>query len=789
MISVRKYMALPLIALLIACQGTDSVDYKDSSAPVEARVKDLLDKMTMEEKLRQLSQINMVSDIVNDGVFDETKLDEVIGSDGYGSVQGIVLSGEKATEYYNRVQRYCMEKTRLGIPIFTTTESLHGSVQDGSTIFPQSIGVAATFDPELANQMTTAVAGELFAQGVNQVLCPVVDVTRDPRWGRTEETFGEDPYLNGLFGIAEVKGYLDNRLNPVLKHYGPGAETQGGLNLASVSCSLRDLLQIHLKPFEMVVRNTNLHGIMSSYDAWDRIPNSASHYLLTELLRDEWGFDGYVYSDWGAISFLHSFHKVAANEAEAGRMAITAGLDFEASSDCFWKLPELVEQGKMDEGVIDQAVARVLKVKFEMGLFENPYRNEGGKPQMRTAENKALARRMADESIVLLKNENNLLPLDAGHLRSLAVIGPNADQVQFGDYSWSRSNEDGVTPLAGLRQLLGERVNIRYAKGCDLVTDDRSGFAEAVNAARTSDATLLFLGTASASLARDYSNVTSGEGFDQCDLNLTGVQQQLLEAVYATGKPVVLILVTGKPISLPWAKEHVPAIVAQWYGGEAAGNAIADMLVGNTVPSGKTPISWPQSAGHLPCFYNHLPSDRGFYHQPGAPNNPGRDYVFSSPDPLWAFGHGLSYTSFEYGEPVLSATQLLPTDTLTIGLDVRNTGLYDGKEVVQLYFNDIASSLATPVKQLKAFKKVEIPAGESRRVEMRVPVSEFAYYDMDMNLQVEPGEFDIMIGSASDDIRHTIRIQVGAKGSVIKTDPVTNASFMVTPDGDTIRRE
>lgn len=789
MTSVRKYMAIPLAALLVACQGTGSVDYKDPSAPVEARVKDLLGKMTMEEKLRQLSQTNMVPDLVNDGEFDETKLDEVIGSDGYGSVQGIVLTGEKATEYYNRVQRYCVEKTRLGIPIFTTTESLHGSVQDGSTIFPQSIGVAATFDPELANRMTTAVAGELFSQGVNQVLCPVVDVTRDPRWGRTEETFGEDPYLNGLFGIAEVKGYLDNGLNSVLKHYGPGAETQGGLNLASVSCSPRDLLQIHLKPFEMVVRNTNLHGIMSSYDTWDRIPNSASHYLLTELLRDEWGFDGYVYSDWGAISFLHSFHNVAANEAEAGRMAITAGLDFEASSGCFWKLPELVEQGKMDESVINQAVARVLKVKFEMGLFENPYRNEGGKPQMRSEENKALARRMADESIVLLKNENNLLPLDADHLRSLAVIGPNADQVQFGDYSWSRSNEDGVTPLAGLRQLLGERVNIRYAKGCDLVTDDRSGFAEAVNAARSSDATLLFLGTASASLARDYSNVTSGEGFDQCDLNLTGVQQQLLEAVSATGKPVVLVLVTGKPISLPWAKEHVPAIVAQWYGGEAAGNAIADMLMGNTVPSGKTPISWPQSAGHLPCFYNHLPSDRGFYHQPGAPNNPGRDYVSSSPDPLWAFGHGLSYTSFEYGEPILPATQLLPTDTLTVGLDVRNTGSCDGKEVVQLYFNDVASTLATPVKQLKAFTKVEIPAGESRRVEMRVPVSEFAYYDMDMNLQVEPGEFDIMIGSSSDDIRHSTRIQVGAKGSVIKTDPVTNASFMVTPDGDTIRRE
>ena len=767
--------------------GESNLLYKDASQPVEKRVKDLVGRMTLHEKIIQMNQASL-TDVITDGHIDTAKMQEVFGDCGYGCIQGITLSGSVANVCFNEVQRYCMEKTRLGIPILNTTEALHGSVQDGSTIFPQSIAIGATFNTELARKMAAAISEELYSEGVNQILCPVVDVTRDMRWGRTEETFGEDPYLNGMMGIAEVSTYLEHDMSPVVKHFGPGAETMGGLNLASVSSGKRDVLQIHLKPFEMVIKNTGIKGIMTSYNSWDGIPNSGSHYLLTELLRDEWGFDGYVYSDWGSANFIHSFERAAADEGEAGVMAISAGMDFEVGST-FRQLEQLVEEGKFDEKIIDQAVGRILKVKFELGLFENPYRNEGGQLVVRTPEHLALARQMADESLVLLQNNDNLLPLSKDKIRSLAVIGPNADQVQFGDYTWSRSNADGITPLAGLRALLGDGVNIQYAKGCDLVTDDTSGFNEAVKLARNSDAAIVFLGTASASLAREYADVTSGEGFDQCDLNLTGAQQQLLEAVYQTGKPVVLVLVTGKPITIPWAKDHIPAIVAQWYGGEKAGDAIASMLFGETVPCGKTPISWPKSVGHLPAFYNHLPCDKGFYHQPGSPNHPGRDYVFSSPDPLWSFGHGLSYTSFEYGTPTLSALELSAQDTLTVSIPVSNTGTVDAKETVQLYFRDVVSSVITPVKQLKAFQKVLIPAGQTETITMKVPIQEFALYDKDMNLTVEPGEFEIQIGSASDDIRQTVTVKVGEKTRTVKGTEELEKGIMVTPDGDTIRRE
>ena len=770
-------------ALLSACSA--KVDYKDTSAPVEKRVEALLKQMTMEEKLAQLNQTDVTS-MVTDGRLDEGKLQEIIGSHGYGSVQGNTTPAEQAVEFYNGIQKYCVEKTRLGIPVFTTTESLHGSVQDGSTTYPQSIALGSTFDTDLAGQMTRAISEELTAEGVNQVLCPVVDVTRDPRWGRTEETFGEDPFLNGSMGIAEVSGYLECGMNPVLKHYGPGAETQGGLNLASVSSSPRDLLDIHLKPFEMVVKNTGLRSVMSSYDSWNRVPNSASHYILTELLRDEWGFDGYVYSDWGAVSMLRSFQKVAATDDDAAIMAITAGLDFEAASDCYQNLGQMVREGRIEECVIDQAVRRVLKVKFEMGLFENPYRSQGFPEKIHSEEHMALARRIADESIVLMQNEDSLLPLSADGIRSLAVIGPNADQVQFGDYSWSRSNDDGVTPLEGLRKLVGDKVQLRYAKGCDLVTDDRSGFAQALSVCRASDATVLFLGTASASLSRDYTDVTSGEGFDQSSLDLTGVQQELLEAVCAVGKPVILVLVTGKPICIGWAKDHVKSIVAQWYGGEAAGDAIASMLFGQTNPSGKTSISWPASTGNLPCFYNCLPTDRGFYRQPGSPNKPGRDYVFETPGPMWCFGHGLSYTTFEYGEPLLSTEVADADDVVSITVPVSNTGAMDGKEVVQLYIHKVNSALVTPVKQLKGFCKVEVPAGQTRDAVIDLKISDLAVTGPDMTLVVAPGSYELLIGSSSDDIRVQSLITVGgSRDEAVRTEIEL---VKVTPDGATIRQ-
>jgi len=757
---MKRFVPFALV-LTIFCSSKPQEKplYKDPAQSVEKRVDDLLSRMTLQEKLAQLGQLS-ASQMISGQEVDRAKLAASAGNMSWGCVEGITLRGENSTVIFNAIQRYMVNETRLGIPVITVTESLHGSVNDGSTIFPQSVAIGATFDPELAYQMTYAVSKELYSQGISQSLSPGLDVVRDLRWGRVEESFGEDPYLVGMIGIAETKGYIDGGINPMIKPYGPGGATVGGLNLASVDSGERDLLNIHIKPYEMVVRNTSVSAVMSSYDSWNGIPNSSSHYLLTELLRDKWGFKGYVYSDWGAVGMLKDFQKVAATYADAAVMAISAGLDLEVGP-CYRDLAKLVEEGKFDVSIIDRAVSRVLTVKFQMGLFEHPYRGEDTGPVMRKAETVALSRKIADESIVLLKNEGNILPLDASKLNSVAVIGPNADQVQFGDYTWSRSNKDGVTPLQGLKTLLGDKVKINYAQGCDRVSDSRDGFEEAVMAAEKSDVSLVFVGSASASLARDYSDATCGEGFDLSSLDLTGAQQPLLEAVCAVGKPVVLVLVTGKPFSVKWAKENVQAIAVQWYGGEKEGDAIASMLFGETVPCAKLPFSFPQSVGHLPCYYNHLPSDKGFYHQPGAPGKPGRDYVFSSPAPLWEFGYGLSYTSFEYAPMQIDKAVFTDKDTIIVKTSVTNTGNRDAKEVVQLYFNDIVSSVATPVRQLCAFKKVAVPAGKTVSVELVVPVSTFALYNRNMDLVVEPGEFELQLGASSLDIRQRAVVNVG----------------------------
>ena len=756
-----------ILCVLLGCGWTaaaaqDEPVYKDRTQPVEKRVADLLDRMTLQEKIAQLSHLHG-HQLYSDREVDREKLREAAGTVGCGCVEGFNLTGVQARKAFHIIQRYMVEQTRLGIPALTVTESLHGSVHDGSTIFPQSVAVGSTFNTELAYRMTRCIAGELRSQGVSQTLSPGLDVVRDLRWGRAEESFGEDPWLVGQMGIAQVNGYLDGGVSPMLKPFGPGGSPVGGLNLASVECGERDLRTIHIKPYEMAVKNTAVKAVMSSYNSWNGVPNSASFYLLTEILRNEWGFRGYVYSDWGAVSMLKDFQHTAASEGEAAVQALTAGLDLEASGHCFRALEEWVKQGKLDIHYIDRAVARVLRVKFESGLFESPYPGADlPGVRMRTPEAVALSRSIADEAIVLLKNEGELLPLDPDKIRSLAVIGPNAGRVQFGDYTWSRDNADGVTPLEGLENLIGNRVKINYAPGCDLVTNDTSGFAAAVRAAEASDAAVVFVGSASASLARDYSGATCGEGFDLSSLDLTGVQEELVKQVYATGKPVVVVLVTGKPFAVPWIKDHIPAVAVQWYGGEKAGDAIAAMLTGKTNPSARLPFSFPRSVGHLPVYYNHLPTDKGFYRRPGRPGHPGRDYVFSSPDPLWAFGYGLSYTVFEYVDARLSSVSLHPSDTLTVQVTLKNTGGRDGKEVVQVYIRDVAGSVVTPVRQLKAFAKPFLKAGETQTVALKLPVQEWALYDLKMQRVVEAGEFEIQVGSASDDIRWRQTVTVDA---------------------------
>jgi beta-glucosidase len=751
---MRRYFYLLLTLSLTAAtaQAQDKPKYKDATLPVKTRVQDLVGRMTMDEKIAQLSHLHATDMTVAGSVryIDEAKLKAVLAKDhNTGFVECFPFSAKECQSFMNEVQQYMRRHSRLGIPVFTVAESLHGSIQVGSTVFPQALALGSTFNTDLAYKMTTAISEELNAENVNQVLAPDVDVCRDLRWGRVEECIGEAPFLIAQMGIAEVRGYMDHHVSPMLKHYGAHGTPQGGINLASVTCGQRELLSVYLYPFEHIIKTTHPWAVMSSYDSWNGVPNSSSHYLMTDILRGEWGFNGYVYSDWGTIGMLMSFHRTAQNRADAGMQALKAGLDVEASDDTYPELPNLVEKGILDKDVIDQAVSRVLRSKFEMGLFDYklPDKSQLAKA-IHNAEHIALAKQIAEESIILMKNEQNILPLDENKIHSIALIGPNADHVQFGDYSWCNENEYGVTLLQAIKKDYGDKLTVNYAKGCDITTDNRSGLDEAVEAAKKSDVAVVVVGSAGVG-----SEAITGEGHDLSDLSLSGVQEELVERVASAGKPTIVVLMAGKPFAISWIKEHVPGIIVQWYPGEQGGTALAEMLFGKINPSGKLNFSFPQSTGHLPCFFDYLPSDRGFYHNPGSKNKPRQDYVFSTTAALWNFGHGLSYTKFDYLSATTQKEDYTPSDSIEISIDIRNSGDRDGMEVPQVYVRDIVSSVVTPIQELKGFAKVMIKKGETAHVRIVIPVSELALYNDKMERVVEPGAFELQIGSASDDIR------------------------------------
>ena len=776
-----------LICGLSSLQAQQNVPYKNPLLPTEVRVNDLLQRMTLKEKIAQICHLHSW-DVFDGQQLNKKKLAQMWVHGGYGFFEGFPLTATSTRKAFREIQTYLIEQTRLGIPGFSVAESLHGVVQDGATIYPQNIALGSTFSVDLAYAKTRQIAGELNTMGVKQVLAPCIDVVRDLRWGRVEESFGEDPFLCSRMAVAEVKGYMEHGISPMLKHYGPHGNPLGGINLASVECGVRDLFDIYLKPFETVCKETGVMAVMSSYNAWNREPNSASHFMLTEILRNTFGFRGYVYSDWGVIDMLIRFHKTAADSYEAASQVMKAGLDVEASSICFLALEEKVLSGEFDVKFIDQAVRRVLRTKFELGLFEDPYQEKANyRIPIHTDESVALSKRIADESTVLLKNENNLLPLDINGLKSIAVVGPNADCVQFGDYTWSKNKKDGVTPLQGIQKLVGKKVKVNYAKGCSIASLDTSGIDEAVQAAQQSDVAIVFVGSSSAAFVRHSAEPsTSGEGIDLSDIALTGAQNDLIRAVKATGKPVVVVLVAGKPFAIPYVKEAVPAVLAQWYAGEQAGTSIADILFGNVNPSGKTPFSFPQSTGHLPVYYNHLSTDKGYYKEPGSYENPGRDYVFSSPDPLWVFGHGLSYTTFDFEKVSVDKQQYYPYDTIQVSVQLKNTGKMEGKEVIQVYVRDMVSSAMTPVKQLKAFTKVGLRPGELKKVNLSIPVSELFLTDNQGKRFLEPGTFELQVGSSSESITSRIRVEVGEPALVSSNTSESMAQEMRQVNGKII---
>ena len=761
--------------LICMVQGrAQQIDYRyqDATLPVHQRIDLLLSQMTLEEKVGQLRQCNLSSEVI-EGEFKPKAFERIFGDRGAGTLESPFLYTDDIARIYNEAQKYLVEETRLGIPGLLIAECLHGHLAVGSTIFPQAIGLGSTWNPSLVGQMASAIALEASSVGVRQALAPVLDLAKDPRFGRVEECYGEDPYLVSRMGVAYINGMQtgntrkQDRVACMAKHFAAYPVPNGGINLGPALIGERELRTYHLPPFKAAVEEAGVSAIMPTYNELDGIPAHINAFLLKDVLREEWGFKGFVFSDYEGISMLDYFQKVASSRKDAALQSFLAGVDLEAPSDeCYRHLSTLVREGALDEELIDQSVRRILRAKFEVGLFENPYVDEKRVASViNKKEHIDLAQLIAEESIVLLKNKDQLLPLDETKGVKLAIIGPNADRVQFGDYSYSKRKEDGVTVLEGLSNFIN-RDKLAYAEGCDLTSLDQSGFPEAIELVENSDIALVVVGGTSAILSGigwggGTSDVnTCGEGFDRASLGLPGVQLDLIKELKKTGKPIVVVMLNGRAYSIPWLKEHADAIIEAWYPGEKGGDAIANILFGRVNPSGKLTVSFPVSAGQVPSNYNRKPSGHGFYHRPGSMEKPGRDYVFSSPGALFPFGFGLSYTDFAFSNLKLSNTEFSSSDTLRLEVDVENTGAVKGKEVIQVYINDLISSITTPIMELKGFRKIELDRGEKRTVEIEIPVNSLSLINADMQELVEAGEFEVMVGNSSENARLREKILV-----------------------------
>ncbi|WP_215222887.1 glycoside hydrolase family 3 N-terminal domain-containing protein [Echinicola shivajiensis] len=771
-----------LMAFSISAFGQKGqVAYKQKDLLVEERVSDLLSRMTLEEKVGQLSTLLgwEMYEKTGDGAEVSDAFKEAIQERNIGMLWATLradpwtqktlesgLQPKQAAIATNAMQRYVMENTRLGIPMLLAEECPHGHMAIGTTVFPTSIGQASTWNPELIQDMASVIALEARLQGGHIGYGPVLDLAREPRWSRVEETYGEDPYLNGQMGIAMVKGFQGESIASgenvisTLKHFTAYGVPEGGHNGTSVSVGDRELHQSYLPPFKDAVQAGAL-SVMTAYNSIDGIPCTSNGYLLNDVLRDDWGFNGFVVSDLGSISGLKGSHHVAATLEDAAQLAINAGVDSDLGGYGFDKnLYAAIQSGKVDMGVLDQAVARVLRLKFEMGLFENPYVDpELAAQKVRSAAHIALARRVAKESVVLLKNENATLPLSK-KLNKIAVIGPNADNIynQLGDYTAPQANSNIVTVLEGIQAKVGKDVQVDYIRGCAVRDTTQSQIEEAAALAVQADVAVVVLGGSS---ARDFdteyeetaaakvsgtkegeviSDMESGEGFDRMTLDLLGDQMKLLKAIKKTGTPVVLVMIKGRPLNLNWADENIPAILDAWYPGQEGGNAIADVLFGDYNPAGRLSVSVPRSVGQLPVYYNY--------------KNPKRhDYVEGSAEPLYAFGHGLSYSEFAYADLSIATEGNAQDAKVKVSFSVSNTSDVDGEEVVQLYIKDLVSSTVRPLMELKRFDKVNVPAGKQQSIQFELTSEDLQVLDVKMNKLVEPGTFKILVGRSSRDIR------------------------------------
>lgn len=769
----KRYLTIVLLSAIVfhSSAKTKVEPYKDPARPISERVDDLLGRMTLAEKRAQLTMKGLsVLSLDENGKVPDSMLEKLFGGESVGCLESPFVQHEIIAAYSEAADRYLRTKTRLGIPAIQIAECLHGQLALGPTIFPQAVSQGSTWNPELVRQMASVIALEASQAGVDQALSPLFDLAIDPRYGRVEECYGEDPFLVKQMGVAYVigmqgeaeqsrKSLAPGKLMCTAKHFVAYSVPLAGINIAPALVGERTLRELHFYPFEAVVRDANVYSLMPGYHELDGVPVHGSSWLLNDVLRGEWGFDGYVFSDYGAIGMMKYFHRTTSDNAATAKKAIESGVDLEAPwAETYGNIDSLVIKGKLDIKVVDRAVRRVLTAKFKAGLFDRPFTVSPNRASfLQTPQSVALARRIAEESVVLLENKNNILPLDVAKLSSIAVIGPNADKVQFGDYSITKNKDYGVTVLDGLRAALPAHVKINYAEGCGITNLSTDAIAQAVNVAKSSDFVILVVGGTSSTISgigwgdqNSKEPNTCGEGFDRNELDLPGVQPQLVEAVAATGKPVILVLVNGRALTIGRECSLSAAVIEAWYSGQEGGHAIASVLIGDVNPSGKLPVTFPKTTGHIPISANYKPSAKGFYHQPGTPQKSGRDYVFSDPEPLYPFGYGLSYTTFEYDTASLSVQV---GDSIRVSCTLRNNGNRDGAEVVQLYIRDCISSVTTPVKALKGFEKVFLKKGESRRVEIRVPMRDLALWNEQMQRVVEPGRFDVFVGSSSKDIR------------------------------------
>jgi len=759
-------IGLALLAVLPAL-AQDTAVYRDRTRPVDERVRDLLARMTLEEKVAQTLALWKGKEKITDA---QGQLDpagaRVLLASGLGQLARptelrdkptkILLGPREDAVFINAVQKWLVENTRLGIPVLTHEEALHGLVAPRGTNFPIPIALASTWDPALVEKVMSIAALEARARGTHEVLSPVLDLARDPRWGRTEETYGEDPYLVSRLGVAAIRGYqgtsrtlAKDKVFATAKHFAGHGPHEGGINTAPTAFAERLLRDQYLFPFEAAISETPVLAVMPSYNEMDGVPSHKNRWLLGRVLRQEWGFDGMVVSDYYAIDQMVSQHGVAADLADAARQAIEAGVDVELPDiAAYAKLADLVKDGRLSESVLDRAVARILRAKFLAGLFEDPYVDPDRAQRVsNTPEHQAVALEAARRAMVLLKNEGALLPLDRAKLRTIAVIGPNAKGVRLGGYSSEPGR--GVDILDGIKQKGGTGLRVLYAEGVRITEEppnwtadkvvfgdpvkNRQRIAEAVTMARQADVALVVIGTNESTSREAWADNHLG---DVADLELSSQQNELVDAVRGTGKPVVVVLINGRPLALSHVAQTVPAILEGFYLGQEGGTAVADVLFGDANPGGKLPISFPRATGQLPVYYDRKPTSF-------------RSYLDLTREPLFPFGYGLSYTTFKLDNLRVAPEKIGPAGEATVTVDVTNTGARAGDEVVQLYVRDRVASVTRPVKELRGFERVGLAPGERKTVTFKVGPAALRFTNERMERVVEPGLFDLMVGTSS----------------------------------------